>query len=264
MEAVDPDADSLTVIGTTIPSWLSFSDRVLSGTPTALDEGVHSVHLSVTDGSVTVDQEFNIAVFPALVVPVNLIVNPSFESGTTGWNVPGGGWVSVSTDTSTNGISSLRLSSESNVLISATTQEVPVTSNTNYELSFWVLNAAQTSGTAVFDLSDKPTAQTETQQTFSPGTASVWTRYSGIWNSGSETVMKIRIFTTPSADFSGTIYFDEFSLSEISAENAAPVITSVAGSTAYLDQWYRTTVVAVDEEESPLVFSGVSIPDWLD
>ena len=65
----------LTFSGPTVPSWLSFNSgtRVLSGTPTNSDVGVHNVVLRVSDGSVSTDQIFTITV-------VNQNDQPSFTS----------------------------------------------------------------------------------------------------------------------------------------------------------------------------------------
>ena len=54
LTASDADAgDTLTLSGTTVPSWLTFtaSTGVLAGTPTNDDVGDHSVVLTVTDAA---------------------------------------------------------------------------------------------------------------------------------------------------------------------------------------------------------------------
>ncbi|SVE52396.1 uncharacterized protein METZ01_LOCUS505250, partial [marine metagenome] len=54
----DADGTTLAYTAPTLPSWLSFdaSTKVLSGTPLNADVGAHDVKLSVSDGTVTVDQ----------------------------------------------------------------------------------------------------------------------------------------------------------------------------------------------------------------
>jgi len=58
-------ADTITLIGTTIPSWLSFLDStgVLSGIPDSTNIGISSVLLKATDGADTTTQSFNITVW---------------------------------------------------------------------------------------------------------------------------------------------------------------------------------------------------------
>ncbi len=61
----DVDGDTVTLAGTTIPSWLSFNTGtgVLSGTPTNDDVGIHNVVITATDGNGgSVTDEFSINV----------------------------------------------------------------------------------------------------------------------------------------------------------------------------------------------------------
>ena len=64
--AADAGNDSLAFTGVSIPWWLSFNRNsgLLSGTPTAAAVGSHSVSLRVSDGSLSVTQNFAIAVAP--------------------------------------------------------------------------------------------------------------------------------------------------------------------------------------------------------
>lgn len=66
----DSDADALTILATTKPSWLSFTDNgdgtaSLSGTPAVSDVGDNDVVLSVSDGTDTETQSFTIVVSSA-------------------------------------------------------------------------------------------------------------------------------------------------------------------------------------------------------
>jgi hypothetical protein len=64
--AVDREGNNLTYIGTSIPSWLVFDSgsKVLSGKPTANDVGKHTVIITISDGSLTYNHEFDITVIP--------------------------------------------------------------------------------------------------------------------------------------------------------------------------------------------------------
>jgi hypothetical protein len=73
--ATDQDQDTLTFAATVLPSWLSFDadNAVLSGTPQSADVGDHSVTLTVSDGTDTVEQSFVVSVAEAVeenVAPV--------------------------------------------------------------------------------------------------------------------------------------------------------------------------------------------------
>jgi hypothetical protein len=62
--ANDPDGDLLVYSAVQKPTWLNFNPatRVLSGTPGGLDIGFHNVTLRITDGSLEVDQIFQVEV----------------------------------------------------------------------------------------------------------------------------------------------------------------------------------------------------------
>ena len=61
--ADEDDGDTVTVEGTTIPSWLSFTNNVLSGTPTSSNVGSHDVVLTAKDSKgAEAKQEFTIVV----------------------------------------------------------------------------------------------------------------------------------------------------------------------------------------------------------
>jgi hypothetical protein len=64
--AADAEGSSLTCTGINLPSWLSFDTgrRLLVGTPTAANVGLHPVTLRVSDGLAVTDQSFSIQVIP--------------------------------------------------------------------------------------------------------------------------------------------------------------------------------------------------------
>ncbi|MCK5136600.1 MAG: putative Ig domain-containing protein [Bacteroidales bacterium] len=66
MEVVDHEGSQLTFSGTVIPTWLTFDtgSKVLSGTPTTDNLGEHSVIITVTDGTFTVNHQFTVTVVP--------------------------------------------------------------------------------------------------------------------------------------------------------------------------------------------------------
>ncbi len=66
MEVVDNEGDPLTFTGTVIPDWLTFDvgSQVLSGTPTSENLGLHTVLITVSDGTFTVNHQFTVTVVP--------------------------------------------------------------------------------------------------------------------------------------------------------------------------------------------------------
>jgi VCBS repeat-containing protein len=71
----DADNDPLSLVASTLPSWLSFVDNgdgtaTLSGTPSLSDVGNHPVLLQASDGTTTVDQSFSITVSALNADPV--------------------------------------------------------------------------------------------------------------------------------------------------------------------------------------------------
>ena len=63
--ASDVDSDVLTLSSSTLPDWMSFDDQtgILTGAPETGDAGEHTVVLSVSDGTETVEQSFTVTVF---------------------------------------------------------------------------------------------------------------------------------------------------------------------------------------------------------
>lgn len=72
LTATDNDGDVLTYNALENPSWLTFSasTRMLTGKPTNSEVGIHPVKLRVSDGKVTVDQNFEITVSNVNDLPV--------------------------------------------------------------------------------------------------------------------------------------------------------------------------------------------------
>ncbi len=62
--AIDPEGDPLTYIPTSIPSWLSWEPtiKVLTGKPEKADIGKHTVIITISDGSLLTNYQFDITV----------------------------------------------------------------------------------------------------------------------------------------------------------------------------------------------------------
>jgi hypothetical protein len=255
--AEDPDGDSLTYGAPTKPSWLNFNagTRVLSGTPTSTNVGFNIVALAVSDGTVTVTQQFNVAVFPT-PVPANLVQNGSFESGGTAptyWTL--GGTAVGSTTSAQDGSTSIRITPPTSG--ASAKQTIPIQSGTTYTLSVWISTIGVTGATAVFDTFDKYDA---TCQFLVSGTQG-WTKYTGSFTA-TNTSVTLRMFAS-NTNFSGTAYYDNVVLASANASNMAPVITSVPLANVNQDAPYRYTLLAADAEGSALTCSAITVPAWL-
>ncbi|MCU0786638.1 MAG: sulfatase-like hydrolase/transferase [Verrucomicrobia bacterium] len=255
--AEDPDGDSLTYGAPTKPSWLNFNagTRVLSGTPTSTNVGFNIVALAVSDGTVTVTQQFNVAVFPT-PVPANLVQNGSFESGGTAptyWTL--GGTAVGSTTSAQDGSTSIRITPPTSG--ASAKQTIPIQSGTTYTLSVWISTIGVTGATAVFDTFDKYDA---TCQFLVSGTQG-WTKYTGSFTA-TNTSVTLRMFAS-NTNFSGTAYYDNVVLASANASNMAPVITSVPLANVNQDATYRYTLLAADAEGSALTCSAITVPAWL-
>jgi hypothetical protein len=265
--AVDYDGDLLAYSVLTKPAWLSFNTTtcVLSGSPTSAHIGLHPVALAVSDGSITVTQQFNVAVFDT-PIPNNSVQNGSFELGTTtptSWTI--GTNTTRSIEDSQDGLAALKL-------ITApgnNSQTVTLQTRTDYTLSVWVNADSMTAGGIRFDTNDKFDGTTnglggncqfnidfETKP-------SGWTQFTGTFNSSNETSVTLRTYKKPTVGMTGTVYFDNVVLAPANASNNAPVITSVPITNAVEGSMYRYNLLAADAENSPMVFTGLSIPSWL-
>ncbi|MCU0858282.1 MAG: putative Ig domain-containing protein, partial [Pontiellaceae bacterium] len=265
ISAMDVDGDPLTYGAPVKPAWLSFNagTRVLSGTPAPTNAGLNLVNLTVSDGTVTVTQQFNVAVF-AGAFSSNLVQNGSFELGgasPTSWSV--GSSTVGSTEQAQQGSASLKMMAGA----SNTRQTIPLQTNTAYQLSVWVLASGLTSGGVRFDTNDKfdqpngPNGPGGTCQfNIETGDAQIWTQYTGTFNSSNETSVTIRTYQSSMA---GSAYFDNAVLVATIGSNAAPVITSVPETRVNQDALYNYTLLAADAGSEPLIFTGVTIPSWL-
>jgi hypothetical protein len=264
MTATDADGNLLTYSAPTGPTWLTFNPitKTLSGTPTSSNIGMNLVNVAVTDGTATTTQSFNVAVFAAASNP-NLVLNGSFESGTTtpsSWTT--GNAAVRATDQFKAGTYSLKVTNNS----SATSQTIALTANTDYVISAWILASSVTASSLVFDTSDKFDDATQipggTAQFLGNATsAPVWKKFSGAFNSSTLTSVTLRIFGNTT--MVGTAYIDDIVLTRATAINTAPVFTSIPITSVNQNTLYSYTALAADAEGNNLAFDTISIPSWL-
>lgn len=99
----DPDTGaSITITDTTAPAWLSFTDNTdgtasLTGTPANADVGTHSIVLTASDGTDSVQQTFDLVVTPVNDPPVLTVPGPLAvdEDASGGLVINGGNAISV-------------------------------------------------------------------------------------------------------------------------------------------------------------------------
>jgi len=255
--AVDVDGDDLTFAAPTKSAWLSFNstNRVLSGTPSSLDVGMHPVVLSVSDATVSVEQRFNIVVF-AVPIPENLLQNGSFETGSTAdWTLFSPSEVTVSTNTASDGIYALKYSTTDGT-ISPTRQLIPVQTNTDYILTYGVNYTSETVGIVVVRINVDGIKYKSPTKSPTEG----WQTNQLLFSSGSSTQVTLDVYAD---NFSGTVYVDDLLLPEPGGENMAPVITSIPITNVTQTAAYSYRLLAADADGDSLTFSQVTLPPWL-
>jgi regulation of enolase protein 1 (concanavalin A-like superfamily) len=159
----------------------------------------------------------------------NLVLNSSFESGTTtptSWSI--GSFATKSTVSVQDGSSSLRVSGTGTS--TSTSQTIATEVGTTYGISVWINATGMVTGNAVFDTADQYDGIGQGQ--FVIGAAnSGWTKYSGSFTAKSTSV-KLRIFTE--TGFNGTVYFDNIELIAVAVNLPSPWYAQNIGSVGIL------------------------------
>ncbi len=103
--AQDPDGDTLSYSAVGLPTGVSISSTtgIMSGKPEVA--GSNTVTVTVSDGALSTQSSFTWVITPTVTPPpsgTNLLTNPDFESGLTGWDLSGcgSGTITTSTDAS--------------------------------------------------------------------------------------------------------------------------------------------------------------------
>lgn len=211
----DTDGDPLTYAVASEPEngLLSGSVPDLIYTPKAGYFGPDNFTFKVNDGAAdSATATVSITVIPP--VAANLVLNSSFEAGgsaPTSW-IRGGSAVG-STESAQDGLSSLKIAAAG--INNPTRQAIPIEIGKSYQVSVWINASGMTSGKAVFDTSDKYDGTGQGQFVINSANAG-WTKYSGGFTATTSSVT-LRMFTE--ANFSGTVYFDNLSITE------TPVLT---------------------------------------
>ena len=154
---------------------------------------------------------FGLAAGAAGGEPVNLVTNPGFESGSTGWNLQGDVF-SISTEEKHSGENSMKITGQGNWLRAA--QWIDVQANTDYILKFYGKSSSAGASYYVRNAEDSVTLGTS-GNVISDGT---WREYTVEFNSGSYTTIMIKIYDGDT----GIHYFDDFALTATSEPSEPP------------------------------------------
>jgi len=256
--ATDADGDTLTYSAPTKPGWLTLAGNVLSGTPTAL--GLNAVTLSVSDGTVSVDQDFNVMVFEEPVLGVNMVQNPSFETGDgTAWNLSEMTVVSGQASHGTYSLKAVGDGIDTVIGNPRPSSDLILELNTDYVLNYDI-NYVSGTGTCVVRL--KNMGSPHVKGIVSSPTAG-WESKTVPFNSTSNTTLRMELYVdgTPSADF--VAYLDNFSIAQPGTGNIAPAFTSTPVTDVDQNALYSYTLAAADAEGDPLTFIETDLPSWL-
>jgi fibronectin-binding autotransporter adhesin len=285
----DPDGNTVTVTATTLPSWLTFTNGVLSGTPTQAQIGAHTVVLTASDGAggtttqtftVTVafvndapvittspggsvsedsgysytpaatDEEGETITWTATTLPSWLTFSGGVLSGT-----PGQGQIGAHTVVLTATDASGAVSTQSFTITVNGVNDAPGFSSSPTA----TVNEDQTYSYTVGTSDEEGEAVTVTATTLPS-----WLTFSGSVLSGTpgQSDVGTHTVTLTATDASGAKTTQSFTIT-VNGVNDAPVFTSSPATSANEDAGYSYTPTATDEEGSALTFTATTLPSWL-
>ena len=215
-------------------TWSKFSGpgTVTFGNASAIDTtasfsiaGVYVLRLTANDGAFSPSDDVTITVNPV----ANLLTNPGFESGATGWqNITGHGGRSIVTTQFHSGLASVQL------LVSSTFsreafQSVAITGNTSYTASGWVKTQnIAVGGRIILEWRTAANALIRTDVVGQVPVGTVdWTQRSATFISpanAATVVFWMETFHEP--DNVGTAWFDDLVLAALPPQNQAPSVNA--------------------------------------
>lgn len=167
LTATDANDDPLTYTAPILPSWLTFTNQVLSGTPGSSDLGIHNVTLSVSDGTFSTNQVFTItASNPGFDIVPNV---SGQDQATAETNMINAGFVVGSV---TTGYTRFAMSGNVVATDPAAGQSVPVGSSVDLEIMeaeaaastmYWASNGGSSDWAADANWSNSEAPMRETQ-----------------------------------------------------------------------------------------------------
>ncbi|MCK5592347.1 MAG: carbohydrate binding domain-containing protein, partial [Candidatus Pacebacteria bacterium] len=145
VSASDPDGDFVIITASGLETWMSLNGGTFYATPGFSDSGSYSVTFTATDGELTDTETVTIIVnnIPQPPPPPppedNLILNPSYESGTNNWAFFSGGAAqfTVTSPGAAGSANSAKVSlSSAGSNIQLNQKDIAIASNTSYTLTF--------------------------------------------------------------------------------------------------------------------------------
>lgn len=286
----DAQGDAATVTATSLPSWLTFANGVLSGTPTQANVGTHAVTLTAADPSgAQTSQSFTITVAEINDAPV-FTTTPSAaatagtayayapaasdEEGQTvsyaatslpSWLSFSGGGLSGTPGTADVG--------EHTVVLTATDAGGKTTTQ-----SFAIAVAAAVNNPPVFTSTPATTVNEKTAYSYAPSatddggqplvfaatTLPSWLAFSGGVLSGTpgQADVGAHAATLTATDADGAVTTQTFTVT-VTDVNDAPVFTSGQPGNVVAGQAFSFGVSAGDPEGGRLSFTATGLPAWL-
>ncbi len=184
----------------------------------------------------------------------NLVSNSSFEN-TSGWGFSGN--MFRSNDRVNTGSYSLRCNARGAAVCVCSTASISVKPNTDYFLSGYVFRA-DNSAWAYIDMNDK----SGELQLLDTSSYNKWQYVSGVWNSGSDTKLQVRLVVEPNytinqhlkEGITGDVWFDDISLKEIKydAYSETPPTLSASAKTYQLENSDISVSLAMDNNKEYL------------
>lgn len=286
----DPNGDAVTVTATSLPSWLTFANGVLSGTPTQANVGTHTVTLTATDakGAQTI-QSFAITVVEINDAPVftstpsavavagtvyAYIPAASDEEGQTvtyaatslpAWLTFSGGALSGTPGATDIGAHRVVLTA-TDAAGNTTTQSfmISVSAAANNPPVFTSTPATTVNEKTGYSYTPTATDDGGQTLTFAATALPSWLTFSGGVLSGTpgQGDVGAHTVTLTATDAAGAVTVQTFTVT-VADVNDAPVFASGQPGAATAGQPFSFSLAASDPEGGQLRFSAASLPAWL-
>lgn len=141
----------------------------------------------------------------ARIIGYNLLKNPSFANGGTGWKNIGDVWLLATESQDNDGASIMNRGGSIKNLY----QDVEIKANTDYTYSVWIKTVSSSKGRIVVDTRD--VFDIQGVQWIHNARDHVWHFYTGTFNSGDRTSVRIRAY---GKNINGKVILDNFFLAE--------------------------------------------------
>ncbi len=290
--ATDADGNTLTYAAPTLPAWLAFNagTRTLSGSPEQAQVGAHSVALTVTDGTVTVQQSFTVTVNNVNDPPVFTSTAPTTASEGTPYTytataTDGDGntltyaaptrpaWLSFNAGTRTlSGTPEQANVGAHNVTLSVNDGTVTVqqsftitVANVNDPPAFTSSAPTTVNQGAAYTYAAVATDPDGNTLTYAAPTRPTWLAFNAGTRTLSGTPAQAHVGThnvTLSVN-DGTVTIEQSFTITVNDVNDAPVFTSIAPTTASQGTAYTYTATATDADGDTLTYAAPTLPAWL-